>query len=605
MSILTILAVISAEILSCNVSFNADSRTSGTLEVKKTIRVYDNKGDRMAGINIRTDEFRSLAAFKGRVVSGNGEEKKISKKDLFSCPEQEFIGPKCYNNVFSPSAALPYTVTYEYTVKYGNGFIAYPEFVAADSYGVAVDEASYTLSLPKGTELEVWTNIEGTSDKSGKTDIYRWEVSGFKPLDRSFLQPEMEDILPFVFAAPKDFKYGKFQGSQADWKSLAECINAMNSGLKGASGDLAAKVRALTDPIPDKLGKIRAVYGFLRENTRYVNIVMGIGGYRPTAPAVVEKTGFGDCKALSMFMKEMLSFAGIDSWYTILNTERGNIPDNMVSAGMMNHAVLCVPLEKDTLWVECTNPSYPLGFTHSGINGHKVLVISDSPKGLVRASGDSVSVRMEKNSLHLELQKDSRTVIRGEVEATGDFIEPFINFTDRPVERQREVISNLFRIQTDKGKVLSLADNFSSWDDLRACPWIKLSYETYGQVQLGAGRARMIVPSNPFDKELPVSKGERTYDFVSDDEYVLSDVITYVIPEGYAVETVPDAVDVRCMLASFSARVEFDGDRTVTVRHDLNVNKGRWDKSLAGEYDAFAKIVNGAYLSRICLVENK
>ena len=58
------------------------------------------------------------------------------------------------------------------------------------------------------------------------------------------------------------------------------------------------------------------------------------------------------------------------------DTNRADFLPGYSGIGQMNHAMLCVPLpeKKDTLWLECTNPSVPLGYRHEDVAGHDVTV---------------------------------------------------------------------------------------------------------------------------------------------------------------------------------------------------------------------------------------
>ena len=101
----------------------------------------------------------------------------------------------------------------------------------------------------------------------------------------------------------------------------------------------------------------------MQKKTRYVNVSIGIGGWQPFDAATVDKTSYGDCKALSNFTKSLLSVVGIKSFYALNNAgSDANSIDRSFPSAQFNHAFVCVPLDRDTIWLECTNQRYPCGF---------------------------------------------------------------------------------------------------------------------------------------------------------------------------------------------------------------------------------------------------
>lgn len=57
----------------------------------------------------------------------------------------------------------------------------------------------------------------------------------------------------------------------------------------------------------------------MQNKTRYVLISMGIGGWKPMPASEVSKKGYGDCKALTNYMRTLLTAKeGIPSYYAII-----------------------------------------------------------------------------------------------------------------------------------------------------------------------------------------------------------------------------------------------------------------------------------------------
>ncbi len=101
----------------------------------------------------------------------------------------------------------------------------------------------------------------------------------------------------------------------------------------------------------------------MQNKTRYIFVAIGIGGWQPMQADDVRKKSYGDCKALSNYMKTLLDAAGIKSYYAIINSDASiiNFDEDFPRMGG-NHAILMVPTEKDNIWLE--NTSQKIAFNH-------------------------------------------------------------------------------------------------------------------------------------------------------------------------------------------------------------------------------------------------
>ena len=98
--------------------------------------------------------------------------------------------------------------------------------------------------------------------------------------------------------------------------------------------------RASTD---DK-AKVRAVYDFVVQKTRYVALEFGIHGFKPYRCAQIFARGFGDCKDKATLIVTMLKELGIPATIVIVRTGmRGDFETEPASLAPFDHAIAYVP----------------------------------------------------------------------------------------------------------------------------------------------------------------------------------------------------------------------------------------------------------------------
>ena len=96
---------------------------------------------------------------------------------------------------------------------------------------------------------------------------------------------------------------------------------------------------------------------------------MGIGGWKPMPASEVSKKGYGDCKALTNYMRTLLTAAGIPSYYAIIYNDDSVINfDKDFPKLDGNHVILMVPTEKNDIWLE--NTSQRVAFNHLSYSSH-------------------------------------------------------------------------------------------------------------------------------------------------------------------------------------------------------------------------------------------
>ena len=100
----------------------------------------------------------------------------------------------------------------------------------------------------------------------------------------------------------------------ADYSGVANIYADMfKDKTDSDAGNRRLSGTSFTAGIQDRRGQAKALYEWVSAHIRYVNIVLGAGGYKPHKAADVLKNGYGDCKDHVMLLEALLAAKGIKS----------------------------------------------------------------------------------------------------------------------------------------------------------------------------------------------------------------------------------------------------------------------------------------------------
>lgn len=584
--------------------FVMSSGTNATHSVKSRITVNTEEGLEASVFSETTDSYRTLSAFSA-TISVNGKKIKARLSDVEKTHASSSLVDDIVSNYYVPNASFPYTVEYEYTVTYRNGVPSFPAFVPVRTFDIPVENASFSISVPTGTKIMYKSSDEPTISQTEGKDFYTWTYRDIPPLKQESLMPPAMDLVPYVRACPAEFTWGKSSGSQRSWKDLGAWNASLFPG-ESIPEDVRARIAADTEECEDEAGKIRKIYEYLRDNTRYVSIQLGIGGYAPSSPETVSKTGYGDCKALSYFMRSLLKGIGIESDYVTLSTKDKDFDDSYSAMGQMNHAMLCVPVGSDTLWVECTNPSLPLGYRHSGIAGHQVLLVKEGGESkMVRVPDYADSLRCSTEHTELTLSPDGSIKANCTSSYRLDDAEALSDIRKWETKSQLSRLTRGFRGSVSDFKLNNVSDNFNAWTGgSDYVPQLDIDFELTSGMYSKVMGDRLFVPVPAFSRTLSVSRSERVHEMYISEAATFIDRITVHIPEGYRVEALPKFNDMNTQFLDIISSVVEDGDEvTVTIR--TASKPGRFPKEAYEEYRTVARNFNRIYESNLVLIRKQ
>jgi uncharacterized protein DUF3857/transglutaminase superfamily protein len=205
-------------------------------------------------------------------------------------------------------------------------------------------ELHFSLQLPSGWEYKTfWINYpEVKPTQSGNQ--WEWMVSDVKAIRQEAEMPPIEGVAGQM--AVSFFPPGGAPGNGvSSWLEMGKWYLNLTSGRRDASPEIKQQVTALTSSANTPLEKMKALARFAQHDIRYVAIELGIGGYQPHPASEVFTHHYGDCKDKATLMSSMLSQIGVESFYVVINSERGSvIPGTPPSIGGFNHVVLAIRL---------------------------------------------------------------------------------------------------------------------------------------------------------------------------------------------------------------------------------------------------------------------
>lgn len=581
--------------------------THATEKVKVVYQILNQKAKSLASVSVTCDQNTSLSSFSGQVTDASGNVvKKIKKGDLKRTEYSDgAFATDCYTYYYDYAPpTYPITVTYEWTQDYKDNLLGFTPFLPQPGLRLEVEHAKYELTAPDdmGVRYKV-VNMPQTVKETKQPDgftTYTVEVSHLSAIpDEDFREPII-NLLPAVLFAPSQFSYWGTTGNCATWESFGKWQYSLLEGRDQLSDATKAQLHAMTDTCTSTRSKIAVVYKFLEQTTRYVSIQLGIGGLQPFPASEVCRTGFGDCKGLTNYMRAMLGELGIRSIYATINSgSRKNFYPDFSSAGQSNHVVLCVPEATDSLWIECTNATLPLGYVHSDIAGHNAMAVDEQGGHLVRLPEYADTLNLQTSKVDVALAADGSAKITFEQCSEWEQYEHLIPLRYADEKKRREWL--LREVKAPQATVEAIK--------VDECRTPYMSPKMNVEASLASGKYASITGSRMF---VPLNPTHRTYSSVASSPnrkgnvYVASgyrdvDIITIHVPEGYAVEALPAGVTLQEAFGQFKLATAKTDEKTVVVNVSLTMHQGTYPPSTFKALYEFKKKVLQQYGQKMVL----
>ncbi len=553
------------------IEIKSEKRAVETVTEAYTIFKRDNQD--LGRLVLWYDKFRKIDDLDGELYDAKGNE----IRDLSSNDIKDFCSFSIYdlyNDTRKKVAELfydnfPYTVEFTYKLKY-DGYIELPAWYSRSSI-YPVQLTRFEVLTSKEDSLRIWCNSDSLKPDvsiDGDDITYIWEEKNLPELSEAREYEDEEDYSDIVRIAPTNFVLDDYEGKMETWKNFGLWVNDLYKGQDKLSDEAKNKIRSLYTPEDGDTEIVKKLYHYMQSTTRYVSITLGIGGWKPLDAQFVFDKGYGDCKALVNYMKALLETAGIDSYPALVNTENLRPLITEFPSNQFDHVILCVPVKKDTIWLECTNQTIPFSHLSYLTENKNVLLLSDNGGILARTPSSTPSLNTLKRIVSVILRSNGTIDVNLVTGWRGDQQDGMRSRLEvmTPEEKSKWVTNSLNASSPDIRNYNFVVPEISG-KDLKLN--MKFYIPHYGSV---SGKRIFFKPDlisrNTFvPRDIPEPQSPVRFGY----PYTDSDSITYKIPKNFFVEAIPSEVNLNTSFGKFVSKTVQINDSVLVFKRVIEI----------------------------------
>ncbi|MHA4894928.1 DUF3857 domain-containing protein [Pedobacter sp. PWIIR3] len=558
-------------------------------EYKTAISIMNSNGEEASNMHEFYDKFSSVYNLKATLYDAKGikikdfkasdfkDRSAISSGSIYEDNRVKFL------NIMHTS--FPYTIEYSYSVDY-NGIRFYQSWHPVTAWGYAVEKSSFTFRIPENMTFKYLKSKGLQTDSSKVKDKiqYKWSCQNVPAFEYEPLSTGLSGVTPWVNLAPNQFEYDNSKANIENWVSLGSWLYGLSNGLQVLPTSTKAKVQELVKDLKTDKEKMQVLYHYLQANTRYVGVQLGLGGYRPISAEKVSAVNYSDCKGLSNYMKALLLEAGIQSNLVVIGNDMPSLNPKYASLNQANHMILCVPLEKDTTWLECTSQYVPMGYIGNGNSDKIILLITEKGGKLAQTPLYTPENNYQKRITKVDLDEEGSAKININTRFGYAQYEENIGMMLLEPTDQRKRVMNMFSIPNMQIEQLS----YSQPNKDNALIEEKLALKA--SQLLTKGGDKIFLTLNLLNRQNATASPveSRKTGFAVDYSYNDDDEIIYTVPKGYKVEFLPKDVTIESEFGKYTASVTAK-DNTLIYHRSKTITKRDYPAEKYGDYVAFSK----------------
>jgi len=582
-------------------------RDDMTIKSYRAVTILNEYGLRYMKAGESFSESCTIENIEAIIYNASGEQvKKIKRKDFReqSMSEGTSITDDKYLSLDYTPVQYPFTLVYTSEIRTPNtAFI--PQWSPLDGAFVSTLKSEISITCPPGLGFKFkdynFGDVVLNKQQTGTMLILSAEnLTALRNEDHS---PVLYKIKPFVLFGLEKFHLEGVDGEASSWEAFGLWMyNNLLTGTDELTPETQAKIKALVGTETDPLKKAKIIYKYVQSKTRYVNISLGIGGWKPMQAKDVDRLGYGDCKALSNYMRALLKVVGVKSYVTVVygDDEKRDMQQDFVSM-QGNHMVLAIPTDDNNItWLECTSQKAPFGFQGDFTDNRLVLLVKPEGGQIVRTHVYDTKGNTQSSTGSYSIAESG--ALTGEVHTISKGLQYDGRYTYeyKSAEELDKIyksrFSNINNLKLKKKSIVNDADNLQLTEDI----FIEAdSYcsKTGGRMMFAINAFNQVsnVPQRYRNRKMPLEISMGFYD--------VDDVIVN-LPQGFTLEAKPENMSIADKFGEYKTEYEVISPTQIRYKRSLLLNEGFYASSEYENYRLFREKVARNDNAKIVLVKN-
>lgn len=328
------------------------------------------------------------------------------------------------------------------------------------------------------------------------------------------------------------------------------------------SEETKQKLDKIISPNDKKLDVLKKVYKYVQDNTRYISVQVGVGGWKPMEVSDVEKYGYGDCKALSNYTRAILKAYNVDSYYTLLYGGNKMSFEEDIVAKQSNHVILTVPDNDSYIFLECTSQTNPFGYQGEFTSNRNAFLLKPDGGEVIKTNFYKAEDNTQITKSKIFLSENGS--ILGDVEIVSKLTQ-YDNVAHLELRNPKQKLDyyknhfgHLNNLEISNLNLINNKEDFSFTE--------KFSFKAQNYYENGLNS--IILPLNVFNRfeSIPAKQRNKRFSFEIDYGFTDTDELEILLPNNTTVTQLPEKIDLVEKFGEYHSEVLLENNKLIYKR---------------------------------------